>query len=745
MLARLAGNLDYPLYILGCLAVLGVLEGWLRWRVPAGRLAAWVWPAAATLLAAGWFLVEAAGNAPERARMESWLALPLLGLGFGATVAGVQRAERAARRVLAAQLEESEARLHTTIDSLPCDFWMMDSTLRYTLLNAASREHWGNNVGRGLDDLNLAPATRAEWADVNRRAFAGEVVRHEVVCELRGRPHHFSSVVTPVRVDGKVIAILGVNFDITDRCEVEAALRRSEEKHALHVRQTPLAVIEWNLAFRVTEWNPSAERIFGYPAAEAIGRHAVGLIVPEAERVQVERIWAALLTRKGGTRSTSNNVTKAGRAIRCEWYNTPLVDSTGAVIGVASSVQDTTERELLQKQLHQAQKMESIGQLAGGVAHEFNNLLTPMMVQSDLIAFHHAADAKLLAMLHPVQEAIQQAARLNQRILAVGRRATGQRELQPLAPLVENAIELLRPALDRRIEFVVTLEQELPPVLVERAQITQIVMNLALNARDTLLEKLGRDPPSGWTPRIVISTAAASSAGRRAGASATPFALPCQRLTVSDNGCGIPAEVGAHIFEPFFTTKGPGRGTGLGLAVVWNAVKGLDGWAEFEPGPGGEGTSFHVFLPLPDTPAAFVGRAPAATATSEPKLGRKAERSLQILLVEDNPLVTDTFIALLGATGHSVTATQDGEEAWGLFDRHGGKFDVVLADYNMPRLNGADLLQRMTAAGFSGRFVIVSGYLTSEKLDELTRLGADAVLRKPFTPARLLAAIEPAN
>ncbi len=690
--------------------------------------------------AARWITAIALG----RQRMEWFLSIPLLILGFGAAVTGVLRAELGARRAVEARLSESEARLRTAIDNLPCDFWMMDGSLRYTLLNAASREHWGDHVGRGLDDLKIAQATRVEWADVNRRAFAGETVKHEVTYELRGRQHHYSSVVAPVRVDGKVLAILGVNFDVTDHVETENALRRSEEKLALHVRQTPLAVIEWNLEFRVTAWNPSAERIFGFSAAEAMGRHAVGLIVGEAARPQVERIWAALLTHKGGTRSTNENVTKDGRIIRCEWYNTPLIDRTGVVIGVASSVQDVTESELLQKQLHQAQKMESIGQLAGGVAHEFNNLLTPMFVQSDMLAFHYAHDAKLVAMLHPIQEAIQQAAQLNQRILAVGRHSAEQRELQPLNPLVENAVELLRPGFDRRVELVVDLAPGLPPVLVDRAHVAQIVMNLALNARDTLLEKLADSPPRGWVPRVSITTIATNSAGRRDGASSAPFAQMCQRLTVTDNGRGIPADVGQRIFEPFFTTKEPGHGTGLGLAVVWNVVHGLGGWIEFEPGPGGEGTSFHVFLPLPDVPAAFVGHAPAAPAAPAFKFGRKSARPLRVLLVEDNALVTETFTAMLTASGHTVTAAQDGEAGWETFKQRGGEFDLVLADYNMPRLNGADLLQRIKSAGFAGRVVIVSGYLTTEKLDELKRLGADAVLRKPFTPAKLLEAIEPA-
>ncbi len=678
-----------------------------------------------------------------RQRMEWFLAIPVLILGFGAAVTGVMRAELAARQVVERRLSESEARLRTAIDNLPCDFWLMDQSLRYTVLNAASREHWGDNTGRSLDDLQVAQTTRSEWADVNRRAFAGEVVRHEVAYELRGRLHHYLSIVAPVRVDGKINAILGVNFDITDRVEAEAALRKSEEKLALHVRQTPLAVIEWNLAFCVTGWNPAAERIFGYTAAEAMGRHAVGLLVGERSRAQIERIWAALLTHKGGTRSTNENITKDGRTIHCEWYNAPLVDASGAVIAVASSVQDVTDRDALEKQLRRAQKMESIGQLAGGVAHEFNNLLTPMLVQVDLLAFHYAHDERMIAMLRPVQDAIQQAAQLNQRILAVGRRAAEQRELQPLAPLVENALALLRPSLDRRIELTVSLQPGLGPLLLERANIMQIVMNLVLNARDTLLEKLQRGAPPGWVPRLTLTTCAANSANRRDDASAAPFAVPCQKLTVTDNGMGIPAELRSRVFEPFFTTKEPGHGTGLGLAVVWNVVHGLGGWIEFDTPPSGEGTEFSVYLPFPETPSALVNEGPAKPVLPEFKLGRKSAKPLRILLAEDNPLVTETFTALLGAAGHTVTATQDGAEAWELVQRRGaGQFDLILADYNMPRLNGAELLQRLRESQYAGRVVIVSGYLSAEKLDELIRLGAAAVMRKPFTPSKLLAAID---
>jgi CheY-like chemotaxis protein len=277
----------------------------------------------------------------------------------------------------------------------------------------------------------------------------------------------------------------------------------------------------------------------------------------------------------------------------------------------------------------------------------------------------------------------------------------------------------------------------------ERANIVQIVMNLVLNARDTILEKMARGVPADWVPRVTVTTALAETARRRDGASAVPFASACAVLTVADNGLGIPAELKARVFEPFFTTKGPGQGTGLGLAVVWNVVHSLGGWIEFEAEAHGGGTCFKVYLPVPETPGA-IAELPPTVAGAEFALGRRSARPLRILLAEDNPLVTETFAALLGAAGHVVTAAQDGAEAWEIFLRRGAGagFELVLADFNMPRLNGAELLQRVKTTGFAGRFVVVSGYLENERLEELKRSGADEVIRKPVTPSKLLAAVE---
>ncbi len=659
--------------------------------------------------------------------------------GIGAAIIGVLKAEIGARRKIEVRLLNSEARLRTVIDSMPFDFWVMDDSGRYALMNAVARKNWGDNQGKTLADLDLPPETRKICEDNNRRAFEGEIVRGEVAFNQNGRGQHGYNIVAPVRVDGKTTGILGINLDMTERIGAEEALRKSERRLALHVRQTPLAVIEWDLDFRVTAWNPAAERIFGFTVAEALGRDAIGLIVPDEAREKVMEVWKAILSHRGGTRSTNRNLTKSGKSILCEWYNTPLVDDNGQVIGVASNTQDITDRDDLEKQVRQTQKIESLGQLAAGVAHEFNNLLTPMLLRLEMLRIDRAGDTSLLAALRSIEDAINQAAQLNQRILSVGQRSNGKRELLLLNPLVDDTLGLLRHTLDRRIELAVHLSPGLGPLSLDRAHIAQIVVNLIINARDALMQKIEEGAPAGWTPRIDISTLRMESVQGGVDVSRAPFALSWQRLTIADNGTGMSAEVRAKAFDPFYTTKSPGQGTGLGLAVVWNVVSSLDGWIELESKLG-SGTVFHVYFPVPTAPPSGMI---ALGKSGGPGLAPvEGEAGIRILLVEDNVTVAETINVLLTRTGHAVTYAQNGEEAWELFRMREKSFDLILTDENMPVLSGTELLRRLRDAGHKIRVVVVSGHLGEEKTDELNRLGVDGILHKPFLPKELFAILK---
>ena len=208
-----------------------------------------------------------------------------------------------------------------------------------------------------------------------------------------------------------MIGLLGICRDISDRKRAEEEIRQSQQKLSIHFEHTPLAVVEWDLEHRVTAWNPSAERIFGYTRQEAISQHA-SFIVPPEFRQHVDGIGQNLLNQTGGARSTNDNITKNGDRISCEWYNTPLVDDSGRVLGVASLVQDVTERVALEQQLRQSQKMEAVGRLAGGVAHDFNNLLTVILGYSQIVADGVPAGSRLADGIAQIKSAAERAAAL---------------------------------------------------------------------------------------------------------------------------------------------------------------------------------------------------------------------------------------------------------------------------------------------------------------------------------------------
>ena len=283
------------------------------------------------------------------------------------------------------------------------------------------------------------------------------------------------------------------------------------------------------------------------------------------------------------------------------------------------------------------------------------------------------------------------------------------------------------------------LSPGLGPLSLDRAHVAQIVVNLVINARDTLMQKLEGGAPEGWTPRIDISTTRTESAHGGDGLSSAPFARGCQRLTIADNGAGMSAEVRAKAFEPFYTTKPPGQGTGLGLAVVWNVVKSLDGWVELESQPG-RGTVFHVYFPVPDALAS--GVVEARQAGGPIHAPNEGAGGLRILLVEDNVFVAETINNLLSKAGHAVTYAQNGEEAWEFFRLRETGFDLILTDENMPVLSGTELLRRVREGGHAIRVVVVSGHLDTEKLEELNGLGVDGILQKPFLPKELFAMLK---
>ena len=396
---------------------------------------------------------------------------------------------------------------------------------------------------------------------------------------------------------------------------------------------------------------------------------------------------------------------------------------------------DITKRRLMDQEIAKSRRLRALGELVGGIAHEFNNLLTPIMATASMLRTAPPPAVVSPVELDIIDQSAKRAADLTRRLLAFGRKVDDPARKVQLTEAVTNCEALLKTMVDRRIDWQNDLPPDLPPILFNPTDFNQIVFNLVLNARDTLLEKLGKNPPTGWHPRLRVSLAELPANARTLRASLGHDAPAAwQRFTVEDNGLGIPPEILDRIFEPFFTTKDVGKGTGLGLSTVWHQVTDAGGEIVVDSKPG-QGTAIHIYLPRWET------RSPLPRAQEPAPVTPPSSVSGRIMIVEDEPLIANTTAALLRRLGHTVILRSDGVAAWD--DLLSGKqtYDLLLVDLSMPRMNGVDLVSRVRGTDFSGGIVMMSGRVSEEDALALKSLRVDRIMTKPFTKEQLQATI----
>lgn len=385
---------------------------------------------------------------------------------------------------------------------------------------------------------------------------------------------------------------------------------------------------------------------------------------------------------------------------------------------------DVTERRHLDDELAQTRKLRAIGELVGGIAHEFNNLLTPVMLKVSEIQLSRTQDTALQADVKVVLNAVRRAADLTRRLLTFGRKSDDHLESVQLSGAVESCLELLRHTIDRRIRLE-TVTPALPPLIANPTSLNQIILNLVLNARDTLLDKLGRRQ-EGWQPEIRVEVTA-HALGDATGTIERPTRrqiLGWQRLTVRDNGLGMHPEVRERIFEPFYTTKEVGKGTGLGLATVWHLVAEMSGRIEVESTPG-EGSTFHVLLPV------LAGSARPSAPDVRPLFTTPATG--RVFMAEDDDLVASAMQAALERAGYRAKHFADGLAAWQHLETHLADYDLLVVDVNMPGMDGITLVRHVAESGrYRGRIIVASGRLDADDMQQLRAAKVDALLLKPF-------------
>jgi PAS domain S-box-containing protein len=503
--------------------------------------------------------------------------------------------------------------------------------------------------------------------------------------------------------------------------DMNASLYEALQRNRRHLDYTPLAVIETGPDFRIREWNPAAERIFGYTREEVLGKDPRLLVPPEGQS-DVEARREAMVTSAEGSRVSMENRTRTGQRIICDWYNTALRDEQGRFLGTFLLADDVTARRQAEGALRQAQKLESLGVLAGGIAHDFNNLLTAILGNAEVALERTRHDPGLQHTLQRIEATTQRGSDLARQLLAYAGKAHFSVRPLDLNAIILEMGELLSVSISKKVAIQRDLQPGLPPVEADSAQFQQVVMNLVINASEAIGDRTGT---------VTLRTRAMELNQAQLSA-----AFPGQvlepglyvRLEVQDDGCGMDAETIGRIFDPFFTTKFTGRG--LGLSAMLGIVRGHRAGIRVESTPG-EGTNFILLFPATE----------ATVITAPPDAPPQAQVSGTILVVDDEVIIRDLARTALENAGFHVLEARDGLEAVELFQAGQEAVDLVLLDMTMPRMGGAEAFRLIRDLAPGVRILLTSGYTQKESLESLADLPPDGFLQKPFRVRELVARV----
>jgi PAS domain S-box-containing protein len=587
------------------------------------------------------------------------------------------------------------------------------------ILGFASR---GELIGRSIVDSYAEPGRRAEILAALRRD--GSVGNLEVAFRrkdgsgiwvlaslnlTRGGPHD------PDFIDG-------VFIDITDRKQAAEALRESEAflEKAQEVGHTGSWVSGIGANDRLV-WSKETRRIFGISESEFDGKVSTffSMVHPE-DRDSVEKASRAAIENREPY-AVEHRIVRPDGSIRWVQEQADVVrDELGTAVRIVGIVQDVTERKQLEAQLVQAQKMEAIGRLAGGVAHDFNNILTAILGYSDVLLAQAGEGHPWHDDLEEIRKAGERAAGLTRQLLAFSRKQVLAPEVLDLGAVVANVEKILRRVIGEDIELATGSEPELAPVRADPGQIEQVLLNLAVNARDAM--------PRGGRLTIEARNVVVDEAYARTHVPLVPGRYVM--LEVTDTGIGMDKETRSHIYEPFFTTKERGKGTGLGLSMVYGIVKQSGGfiWVDSEPG---QGATFQIHFPPSESGAEVPIHVSAKPAMSGQRGGET------IFVVEDEDSVRNLARGVLQANGYVVQDFENGEKALSKLAQTRGPVHLLLTDVVMPNLSGPDLAARVAQMRPDTRILYMSGY-TDRSFSGQGQRPLDApLIQKPFTPETL--------
>ncbi len=571
----------------------------------------------------------------------------------------------------------------------------------------------------GVPITRIIPADRqAEENFILEQIRLGKCVdSFETVRQTKsGKLIHVSITASPIRdAAGRIAGIAKVARDITERKQAEYNLARL----ATAVEQSDETIVITDLEANIVYANPAFEKTTGYALAEVLGKNPRLLQSGKQDDVFYRQMWDTLTAGKPWSGHFSNR-RKDGSIYHEEATVSPVRDAAGKVVNYVAVKRDITHEIKLEEALRQSQKLEAIGQLAGGVAHDFNNILAATMIQLELLQMEPHLEADSRAGLKEMDIELKRAAGLTRQLLMFSRRSVLSLQTLEFNDVVANLLKMLHRLIGEHVELIFRSCEGLTHVSADSGMLEQVLMNLVVNARDAMPEG-GQVTIS--TARVTINEAACQEhPERRLGT------FVC--LSVADTGCGMDPATLKRIFEPFFTTKEVGRGTGLGLATAIGIVSQHKGWIEVESEVG-RGSKFSLYLPA-------VEIAPNGGSSKAEAVAALLRGNETILLVEDDAKVRQALVRTIRILGYRVLEAVDGRDALRVWLAHQGQIDLLFTDMIMPRgISGLELSRRLRREQPGLKVIISSGY--NPEFTQITEgmLDGCMYLAKPYPLAEL--------
>ena len=641
--------------------------------------------------------------------------------------------------------EEALSLLASIVES--SDDAIIGKTLDGTILswNSGAQKLYGYTADevKGRSISILVPPDHPDEVSqlLERRVMQGQRVEHYETVRMRkdGKQIDISITISPIKDStGRIIGASTIAHDITERKRLEEALHRAHDELEIRVQERTAELLEANkeiqeqaslldkardaigvrdMEHRLIYWNKGAQRLYGWTAEEAIGKNADELLYKEESSLLIEAKKSVI--EKDEWIGELYQVMKDGKEIIVESRWSLIRDNEGKPKSILIINTDITEKKKLESQLFRSQRMESIGTLAGGIAHDLNNMLTPMMLSVEMLKqkFKDEQSQKLLTIL---EKNSQRSADLIKQVLSFARGVEGEHKPLQIMNLISEIKKVIKETFPKSIEIRTDIQKDLFAISGDSTQLHQVIMNLCVNARDAI--------PDGGILNITASNFCIDENYARMHTEAKVGSYIT--IAVSDNGIGIPPEILDRIFEPFFTTKEFGKGTGLGLSTSLAIVKShggfIDVYSEVR-----KGTKFSIYLPAIKT---------EMQKEEEEQLELLVGHGELVLVAEDEDSIRDITILTLEKNGYSALAAEDGADAVGEYAQNMDKIKVILMDMMMPIMDGQASIQAIRKINRDVKIIAVSGLAEKDRLAKVADY-TNAFLPKPYTAQKLLKTI----